>query len=248
MTLTQQPIGHRFIFLDTVDSTNNYAATQLKLGEIGHGTVIMAENQTNGRGQRGNSWQSSAFDNLIFSLVIEPQNKPANWTNYYSWIAALSLIKLLKSKNISAQIKWPNDIIINNKKVAGILIENSISGVLLKSVIVGIGINLNQREFEYINASSLHNETKEFYNPKEIGFELTTFVKNEFERLEKGENKEILADFIENLWRKDEIHQFEVEGNRVNGIIQTISEDGQIIIEINGERRTFAMKEISFIY
>lgn len=248
MTIVQAPIGSRYIFLDTVDSTNNYAAIQLKEGQIGHGTVILAENQTNGRGQRGNSWQSAPFDNLIFSLVICPQKKEIKHVIEYSFATAIAIRKMLVSKGFEAEIKWPNDIIIKNKKVAGILIENSISGKYLTHLIIGVGLNLNQAKFESPNATSLNIESSNFYNPKEMGFEFTTFVKNEIDRLEKGQFDEIFEEFNENLWRKDEEHQFIIEENKLSGIIQGVNSEGKLVVKFDTTISEFSMKEIEFVY
>jgi len=130
--------------LSSVDSTNNYAANADDGGLISDNTVILAEEQTHGRGQRGKTWQASPNENLLLSWVRKSVNIFANEQFYISKAISLGIVDFLRKAGITASIKWPNDIVVNRKKMAGILIENQLEGKRVKRSIIGIGINVNQ--------------------------------------------------------------------------------------------------------
>ena len=115
-------LGSEIHHLSVVDSTNNYAAKLISDGQLQNGSVIMADFQTNGRGQRGNSWQSVSQDNLLFSLAFQPVSIAVDQQIRINWYTALIWIKCFKRFSIDAQIKWPNDIFVGQQKLGGILI------------------------------------------------------------------------------------------------------------------------------
>ncbi len=130
----------------SIDSTNLQAHRELPHAE--EGTVWVADFQTAGRGQRGNSWESSKGENLLFTILLRPDFVPVADQFSISQITALAIVKYLESKGLQPKIKWPNDIYINDKKICGILIEHTLSGANLSASILGIGININQMVFE----------------------------------------------------------------------------------------------------
>ncbi len=131
-------LRNKIIFLDEVDSTNDYA--KLNLENIEHGTVINANIQKSGRGQFGRSWLSSERD-LKISMVIK-ENINAKNIHHLSIIPAAAMIRLLGDFNIYSKIKWPNDVMVNERKIAGILVETSFMGNNINGVIVGVGLNI----------------------------------------------------------------------------------------------------------
>lgn len=139
-------IGQKIVHLESVDSTNNYTANVFKDGSIEHGTVILADIQTNGRGQRGNTWQSDAFDNITMSIAFDPNLCKINNLISLNHITSIALFNFISSYCDNVKIKWPNDILVNENKIAGILIESQFSGNKMQSVI-GIGLNVNQVDF-----------------------------------------------------------------------------------------------------
>lgn len=137
------------IHVDTCPSTMSYAAA-LPEGETPHGTVVIAREQTAGRGQRGNSWESEPGANLTFSLILRPQQWPAARQFELSMAVAVGVCRALRRAlppDADVRVKWPNDIYAGNRKMVGILIENTISGSLITRSIAGIGINVNQTIF-----------------------------------------------------------------------------------------------------
>ena len=136
---------HDIIWLQSVDSTNEEAKRHIS--DIDNLSVLSALEQTAGRGQRGNTWTSNAGENLMFSIVLKSPVLMAEDHFALNEIAALSVTEFLSTYGIKAQIKWPNDIYVDEKKICGILIENSFRGKSISSSIIGIGLNINQRNF-----------------------------------------------------------------------------------------------------
>ncbi|MDA8910631.1 biotin--[acetyl-CoA-carboxylase] ligase, partial [Crocinitomicaceae bacterium] len=157
-------IGAQKFILSDVDSTNNFAAKLINDGLGGHGSVIMAENQTNGRGQQGSLWQSNSKLNLLVSLILSSTELSKVNPIHINWYVSVCIIDFLKSKKISAQVKWPNDIIADSLKISGILIENKFAGSKLKSSVVGVGINVSQLTFNGLSATSMKLQTGENYS------------------------------------------------------------------------------------
>ena len=122
------PFGHRIIHLPSVDSTNNYTANLLREGKIGHGAVILADEQLVGRGQRGASWTSKAGENLLVTFLATPDNLSVSNQEVITQFITVSIADFLGNIGISGSIKWPNDIYVGGKKLAGILIENALNG------------------------------------------------------------------------------------------------------------------------
>ena len=137
---------HDIIWLESVDSTNLEAKRHIS--DIDNLSVLSALEQTAGRGQRGNTWTSNAGENLMFSIVLKSPALMPEDHFALNEIAALSVADFLSTYGIKAQIKWPNDIYVDDKKICGILIENSFRGKYISSSIIGIGLNINQRNFD----------------------------------------------------------------------------------------------------
>ena len=136
---------HDIIWLESVDSTNEEAKRHIS--DIDNLSVLSAFEQTAGRGQRGNTWTSTPGENLMFSIVLKDPKISARDQFVLNEIASLAVVDFLSMHGISARIKWPNDIYVGSKKICGILIENSLHGTAISSSIIGIGLNINQRNF-----------------------------------------------------------------------------------------------------
>jgi len=149
------------IHLNDVDSTNNYIANLVRTHQILHGTVVSADYQHEGKGQRATKWQSLVAQNGLFSIYLQWNQFKINDQFQLSMLVALSIVACLNSESVqNVSIKWPNDIYVRDKKIAGILIENDLCSDSISSSIVGIGININQVEFALdLNATSMKLET-----------------------------------------------------------------------------------------
>lgn len=149
-------LGRNVIYLPSCHSTNDSALEIIQSNPPIEGTVVITDNQTAGRGQRGTSWEATSYQNLTFSLILYPTFLPAHQQFKLNQAISLGINAFLRKKGIKdALIKWPNDIYIGEKKMGGILIENTLYGATIKSSIVGIGLNVRQLSFENPKATSL---------------------------------------------------------------------------------------------
>ena len=203
-------------------------------------------NQIKGRGQYGNSWTSAAEQNLAYTLAVKTSciYHSDFLFNYYTAIAVQSYLANLTEKIV--KIKWPNDIIIKNKKVAGILIEKK--KINQESYfIIGVGINILQEKFDEIsNAGSLLTQTGEIFNLKPFAEKLHLFLIEKLNNIPNDD--EVLNQFNLDLFKKDEVSVFEIENVRQNGIIKNADKNGEIWIELESGLRSFYHKEIKLLY
>jgi BirA family biotin operon repressor/biotin-[acetyl-CoA-carboxylase] ligase len=240
-------IGNKIIQLDRVDSTNNFAANLLKSGELEHGTVILADEQTAGRGQRGAEWQSEGGSNLIFSVFVEYDNLTVeNQAAINHWVA-LSVQQLLNELAISSKIKWPNDLLVDNYKIAGILIENQLSQSIVKSSIIGIGLNVNQIDFGVLKASRIRKVLGEFKPNKEIAFQLIACLNQQMNAIVNQHFLELKTAYHQSLWKFGETVSFESKGIAKTGKIIGTNESGLLKMEIDAKVEVFDLKEIRFL-
>jgi BirA family biotin operon repressor/biotin-[acetyl-CoA-carboxylase] ligase len=172
------------IYLDEIDSTNAEAMRLIKQGKPAEGTCIVAGFQHNGRGQRSNTWTSRPGENLLASFILYPRPAMAQQPFLLSKCIALAVLKTIKSFSSSnVSIKWPNDIMIDGKKAAGILLENQWAGSNWQTAIAGIGINVNQTEFALEKATSLAFHTTQALTVELVLTELQKRLSYEYKRL-----------------------------------------------------------------
>ena len=243
------------IWLQNVDSTNEEA--RRRFSECDNLSVLSAVSQTSGKGQRGNSWSSEPGANLTFSIILKDGYRIKAYDQFVlSEITALSVTDFLSVHGIDSSIKWPNDIYVDKKKICGILVENSLRGEFVSSSIIGIGLNINQRNFDV----NLPNPTSMILEDN-IGkhYDVTTclekfmeiFSRNVTRFLENNDNRhELRRKYLSKMWRKDKVYRYisTSDGDVFNGIIRDLSEVGHLILENNeGELMEFAFKEISYI-
>lgn len=239
-------IGHQIIHLESVDSTNNYAAKVFKSDEVGPGAVILADIQKNGRGQRDKTWQSDAFENLTFSFTAAINLWKINSLMDLNRIVALSLYELFKEIGLEPKIKWPNDIMINDKKISGILIENFFRGEKAKTI-VGIGINVNQQQFSIPRATSISIEKKEFFKTREL-LDLYLSILNKliphYSTL-RAEDLQRLYD--QQLWLRNEEIRFTTRNNeKKHGRIIGTTLDGKLLVNLDGKTISVRNGEVKY--
>jgi len=236
-------LGSEIYHLSVVDSTNNYAAKLISEGKIQNGSVIMADFQTNGRGQRGNTWQSVSSENLMFSLVFQPIGITPDQQIRLSWYTAVIWIKCLHRFSIAAQIKWPNDIFVGENKLGGILIEQQILGNTIAWSIVGCGMNVNAHP-ELKNTSSIFEQTQVHFKPSTVLKEFLELYNGHLDLLYSNHDK-LKADFEAELWGKYTIQQFEdVKGQLWKAKIMGVDALRRLVLEQNDELLHFDLQEI----
>lgn len=243
-------VGENIIELESIDSTNNYLSKLISTTNVPNGTVILAHNQTNGRGQRQNSWVSDPGKNLIVSIFIQFNGLPVKENFYISMIAANACSKIISKRN-NCEIKWPNDILLNSKKVGGILIENTLQGKFIKHSVIGIGLNVNQISFNKLPfATSIYNETNKQLDIKILVKELMDEVSKQYYLIQTNQYQKVKSDYLNNLYGYKRTFIFkEVETNCVkNGLILDVKSNGTLQIESEQNILEYQFKEIIFLF
>ncbi len=233
-------------------STNTYALQLIAKSKPPEGTVILAETQTAGRGQHGSYWATMPNDNLTFSLILYPRFMPVGEQFDLSRAVALALsdtlAEYLPAQNIA--IKWANDIYINDKKVAGVLIENGIDSAGWSYSVVGIGLNINQLHFEGLpNAVSLRQAIHREIDKYEVLSKLCEQLERRYLTLRTRSVGALRAHYIQNLYRYGEDACFErvATGELLYGRIVGVSEQGQLQLLLPDGVHLFSIKEIRFL-
>lgn len=239
-----------YIHLEEIDSTSNYLKKNLSEKEVSEGTIVVADFQTGGRGQRGNSWESEKGQNLTFSILLKPDFVSANKQFIISQIIALAIKDVLDRYADEISIKWPNDIYWNNSKICGILIENSLIGNYIQQSIAGIGININQTEFrsDAPNPISLSMVTGNSYNLHEILDKITNSILFYYQLAKDGNTFEIVSLYKNALFRKNGYHFYNDGIEDFEAKINDIEPSGILVLEKpDGKIRKFAFKEVQFV-
>lgn len=239
----------RFLIqLDNVDSTNAYANNLLKTESVVNGTVILARHQHSGRGQRSTTWTTEPGKNLTCSIILRP-NIPARHSFYLNIVASLSVRKTLSDLGLNAVVKWPNDILIDQKKVCGILIENQISGDKITSSIIGIGLNVNQEKFgDLVNVTSLKNELKKDVEVNDILDQIYGYLDFYFNLLCESNFNLLLKHYYQHLFLLGVPSKFKDEKGEFEGVILGIDEEGRLSIQKKEEKKSYRIKELTYCY
>lgn len=238
-------------WFDVIDSTNNEALRSIDSAD--DISVFASFFQTQGRGQKGNKWESTKGENLTFSILIKPVFISAVDQFIVSQIVTISLKKYLQTKGIDIKIKWPNDIYFGNKKICGILIENHFSDVNLSASIIGIGLNMNQTQFgpDLLNPTSLKLITGESYDLKAELVRFVEIFKDYYEYISKGGVTDIITnEYKESLYQLNELCRYEdlKRGKIFTGIIRGVDKNACLIVENEeGGMVSFAFKELKYL-
>ena len=240
----------KIIFLNEVESTNNYANQLILSNAAEEDTVVLTHYQKKGRGQLGNHWESEAGKNLLASIILYPELLKAGKQFYLSKIVSLSIVEYLKREVADVSVKWPNDIYIGTKKIAGILIENSIKGNYLFTSILGIGLNLNQKMFlsDAPNPVSLTQLTGKEYEIEKVVSDIFRLIQAWYQKIQRGNFAEIDSAYLSILFRNGEWSQYSKNGISFEAKIIGIGEFGQLQLENReGVISEYVFKEIEFI-
>jgi BirA family biotin operon repressor/biotin-[acetyl-CoA-carboxylase] ligase len=242
--------GADVILLDTVDSTNNYAANLLKLSTVAEGTVITALAQTQGRGQRGANWSSNPGENLLCSIILYPKSIRPDEQFSLLQTVALAVHELVEELTQSvAHIKWPNDIIVQDKKIAGILIETNIAANHLQNAVVGVGINLNQTSFEAPHAISVGSITEAHHNVKEVAVSLQKVMAKYYLRLLYGKVGELKKEYIERLYNLHTSREYIYLDKKITAIVRGVDERGRLLLEQQDANILYCdLKEVQLVW
>jgi BirA family transcriptional regulator, biotin operon repressor / biotin---[acetyl-CoA-carboxylase] ligase len=243
------PIGKNLTILPTVDSTNNYAMAQLRAGLASSGDVYLAMEQTAGRGQRGNSWQTDPASNIAISIVFQPLTLPIARQFYLVAAVALGCHHFFSAVTGQDEttIKWPNDLYWRDRKAGGILIENIISADQWHWAVIGIGININQTHFaEHLpNPVSLKQITGKDWDVLDMTRQLCACIDLQLWQLEK--NKELLLQQYNNvLYKKNQTVRLKKETRIFEAQIKGVTNTGKLITQTSIEE-LFDFGEIQWV-
>ncbi|MFZ9046349.1 MAG: biotin--[acetyl-CoA-carboxylase] ligase [Cyclobacteriaceae bacterium] len=249
-------LGKKVIFLPECHSTNESLSNLCKIEFLPEGTVVWSDYQTKGRGQRGNGWESIKGKNLLASVLLRPKWLTIADQFYLTFISGLAIRKSIQERvKMDVKVKWPNDVYVREKKIAGILTEASISSRSLDSAVVGFGINLNQDEFQNQAAVSIYNLINEVTDREELLSAVLRDLEYYLMKLKAGKSRELLEEYFENMLGYGEIRTFAAKGE-FQGKIVGVDSKGclEIMVHtagntslIEGARATFGLKEISML-
>lgn len=240
----------KIVRLDEVDSTNSYLSGKFANRPLPEGSVVVAKGQVKGRGQGLNKWNSETGKNLTCSFVLYPDFLQPQYQFFISKVASLAVADLVSLYTDKVSIKWPNDIYVNDKKIAGILIENTLERNIIKSSIIGIGLNVNQKDFpsNIPNPVSLLKITKTKQDLEDILFTLTNILEYRYGLLKNHEFETIDENYLNLLYRHKKMALFEVNGKRIAGSIEGVEPTGELIFKNDkGEMLHFGYKEIEYV-
>ncbi len=241
----------RIVKLDAIDSTNTYLKGLMQSETVEDFTVVTADHQEYGRGQMGSKWTSEPGMNLIMSVLKRFDDFQAQQQFSLVVCVSLAVMDALNSFAIpNLCIKWPNDIMSGNRKIGGILIENSLMGPKIQSAIIGVGLNVNQTEFvDLPNASSMKRCSGRNFEVNKVLEAVLRNLQKGFKTCEKEGPSAQWALYEAHLFGKDRENMFLIDGDqRVLGKIRGVSAEGKLQITLaNGALRSFGLKEIKML-
>ncbi|GAB3509535.1 biotin--[acetyl-CoA-carboxylase] ligase [Spirosoma knui] len=242
-------VGQIIQYLPSCQSTNDEASDLIASREPAEGLIVVTDNQTAGRGQRGNQWEAKPGENLTFSLILKPSFLSATEQFWLNIAVSLGIHDTLAPLLSNVRIKWPNDIYVGNQKLGGMLIENTLQGHNIGWSVVGAGLNVNQTEFSYPTATSLQQQA-----PLPAGYDLPGLLSRLSESLEQrylqlrvGQRDVLKSAYLQSLFRYREEHQFMANGVSFRGIITGVDAVGRLVVSTVAGEKIFDFKEIAFV-
>jgi BirA family biotin operon repressor/biotin-[acetyl-CoA-carboxylase] ligase len=246
-------VGQNLIKLKEVDSTNNFLKDLVSKSEpLAEGTVIMADNQFAGRGQQESVWQTQAGKNISTSIYLKPSFLPLDKQFYLNIAVSLAVSDALSyfiPEGI--KVKWPNDMYYLNKKLGGILIENTLTGSSIKSSVIGIGLNVNQSEF----SDSISQKATSVIQILQINVPLMDIMEKIFMFMEKyylilrsGKYSILQNDYLARLYNFNVSALYKQGGEIFEGIIKGVEDNGRLTVDTKGGLKSFNFKEIEFTH
>lgn len=239
----------KLIELNETDSTNRFLREYT--GDEGVTlTVATAEYQTLGKGTGANTWESGRGENLLFSMMFRPSGLPVSRQFEIIETIAVVVRDVLGERTDGITIKWPNDIYWRDRKMAGILSECDVSGGAISRCIVGVGININQTEFksDAPNPVSLRQICGKVFNRKAILYDVIRLFAERLKCIDGGNFSYIRSAYLQHLYHKEGVHEFEDGRGRFSASIVTVEEDGHLVLRReDGDVSEYAFKEVKYL-
>ncbi|WP_159470686.1 biotin--[acetyl-CoA-carboxylase] ligase [Dyadobacter sp. 3J3] len=244
-------IGKKVVYLPSCHSTNDIAAELVRNDASIEGAIVITDDQTKGRGQRGTTWVSQPRMNLTMSVILTPIFLPIQEQFLISQAMALGIWSYLSNYSDKVKIKWPNDIYLGDKKICGTLIENGIQGTRLATSVVGMGININQINFSNPRATSLAKERGENFILSDEFYQLILHLDAWYLKLKSTKhNKEIRQEYLENLFGYNQLCRFRYQNEIVSGTVTGITDYGKLCVRFENqpEIKELDLKEVEWIW
>jgi BirA family biotin operon repressor/biotin-[acetyl-CoA-carboxylase] ligase len=242
-------IGQNYLKFDELPSTNSWLMERLSVQDFPEGSIVFAKHQSNGKGQRGASWTAEQTNSLTFSLLLKPTFLPISKAYDLSVCIALALHDCLNELRPGFKIKWPNDIYFEDKKVAGILIENQVNKTAYQNAVVGIGLNVNQNSFVNLpNAISLKQILGINFPVEKVLERLCETIEARYLQLRASKYEALKEAYLQCMYRYNEVHSFRSQNKEFRATIIGVLRSGRLVLILqNGEKRDFDIKEIEFL-
>lgn len=239
----------KILTYEQIESTNTLAWQRLKDGEAQNGDIILANYQINGKGQGKNTWYSTDGSNLLLSFICKDIQIKATQLTQLNMLVSLSVFNTVNYffPEITS-LKWPNDIMVNEQKIAGILIETALQGEYIKNAVIGIGININEENFpEFLPAAcSFYTLSKKYHDLDSVFNILIEQLDKQLSKLKISGFEEIREEYESVLFGMETIRYFRSGEKEFSGIIKGINGHGQLCVEVDGKIKIFNNKEIEF--
>lgn len=238
-----------WVHLPQCQSTNDVLLSLLgdNRAPLPEGFVLSTDFQTEGRGQRGNSWESEPNENLMFSLVLYPSFLGVNRGFWLSASVAIAVASALKTHLPEICVKWPNDLMVNGLKIGGLLIENTVSGKNLDQSVIGIGLNVNQLTLPS-SATSLARERHTTFDREKLMNEIVARIFEEYHFLRVSGWEKVKTRYFSRLYKMAVPHLYRLpDGTEFRAVLQSVSDDGELVLLTSEGDKHFRFKEVSFL-
>lgn len=247
--LKTKSFGSKIFTFQTIDSTNNCARAVANIGAA-EGVVVFAEEQTAGKGRLGRSWKANPGENLTFSLLLRPK-VPADAINLLPLYVAVAVAQAIeRATGLKVECKWPNDLLVNGKKVAGILIEASLQQNLVEYVVIGLGINVNQMQFPpdlLQRATSLKLESSKEIDRVHLFKEILGSLESNYRASLTNGLQSVIPSWLNRAPMINKPITVSQQGTIIAGVVKGLSNDGGIIVQANGTERTLYAGDVTIV-
>ncbi|MBI5474576.1 MAG: biotin--[acetyl-CoA-carboxylase] ligase [Ignavibacteriae bacterium] len=247
--LRAKVFGNKIYTFQTIDSTNNCIKALANVGAA-EGVVVLAEQQTAGRGRLGRTWLSQPEENLTFSVLLRPEvsTESINLLPLYVAVAVSQAIE--NSTGLRAECKWPNDLLIDKKKVAGILIESSMRQNRLEYVVVGLGLNVNQMQFTnglLQKATSLKLETGKDFDRAKLLREILFNLETHYTQAVENDFKSVIPFWLSRTTMINKPIVVSQGNDIISGVVTGLSLDGGLVLQTNGRSQTMFAGDVTIL-
>ncbi len=242
----------QLIKLKNTESTNLYAMNILKSNTLAEGSIILTHSQTEGKGQGVNRWESEPGKNLTATIILYPGFLKPEDQFMLTRVVSLSVCSVLDKYELPsrAMIKWPNDVFINQRKIAGILINNEITGTNISTSIAGVGLNINQKSFseKAPGATSMKILTSKEYDLEKILSEWHESMKFWYKKLMDSEFTALEEKYLERLYLLNQPAEYIIKGEKMEATILGLAEYGMLLLEDkSGKQYKCTLQEVVFL-